>query len=288
VQIDWPGTALAVAGLASLVYGFSQAEIKGWKASETIGLLVAGAVLLIAFVLVERRVKHPLLPLRIVTDRNRGGAYLAIFLSAVALFGVFLFLTYFLQLTEHYSPVKTGLAFLPLVGALVIASTVSTAVLLPRLGPRPLIVLGLLFGAGGMALLTQLGLHTKYLSGVLPSLLLLGLGLGLVFGSSINTATYGAAPEDAGVASALVNTGQQVGGSIGTALLNTIVASATSSYLKAHGHGPLAVAQSSVHGINVAYTVCVGIFLAAAVITAAVLPRRGPAPAAGEAAPATA
>jgi hypothetical protein len=269
----------------SLVYGFSQAEMKGWGASETIALLAIAVALLTAFVFVERRVKHPLVPPRIVTDRNRGGSYLAIFLSAIALFGVFLFLTYFFQLTLRYSPVKTGVAFLPLVGMLIIASTVSTAVLLPRVGPRPLIVFGLLAAGGGMAILTQLGLHTRYLGGVLPGLLLLGLGLGLVFGSALNTATYGAAPEDAGVASALVNTGQQVGGSIGTALLNTIVASATNRYLAAHGHSPLAVAQSSVHGINVAYTVCVGIFVAAAVICAVVLPSGRPAPAAGEAAP---
>jgi MFS family permease len=174
-----------------------------------------------------------------------------------------------------------------MVGALMISSTVSTAVLLPRIGPRPLISLGLLLAGGGMALLTQLGLHTHYLGGVLPGLLLIGFGLGLVFGSAINTATYGAAPEDAGVASATVNTCQQVGGSIGTALLNTIVASATSSYLKAHGHGPLAVAQSSVHGINVAYTVCVGIFVGAAIVCGLILPSGTAAPATGEAAAAT-
>jgi EmrB/QacA subfamily drug resistance transporter len=288
VHVDLPGTALAVAGLVSLVYGFSQAEMKGWGASETIILLALAVALLSAFVLVEQRVEHPLLPLRIVLNRNRGGSYLAIFLSAIAIFGVFLFLTYFLQLTLHYSPVKTGLAFLPLVGALVITSTVSTGLLLQRLGPRPLIALGMLSGAGGMALLTQLGLHTSYLGGVLPGLLLLGAGLGSVFGSSINMATYGAAPEDAGVASATVNTSQQVGGSIGTALLNTIVASATSSYLRAHGHGPIAVAQSSVHGITVAYTVCVGIFIAAGLLCAAILAPGAPAAVVGEGAAATA
>jgi hypothetical protein len=204
------------------------------------------------------------------------------------MFGVFLFLTYFLQLTLRYSPVKTGLAFLPMIGVLMISSTVSTAVLLPRFGPRSLIPLGMLFGAGGMALLTQLGLHSSYVGGVLPGLLLVGLGLGLVFGCAMNMATYGAAPEDAGVASATVNTSQQVGGSIGTALLNTIVASATSSYLAAHGHGPLALAQSSVHGIDVGYTVGVGIFIAAAVVCGAVLAPGAPAPVTSEASPALA
>lgn len=288
VQLDLPGTALAVAGLVAVVYGFSQAEINGWGAPLTIGLLALGVVLLVAFVLVEQRVDHPLLPLRIVLNRNRGGSYLAIFLSAIAMFGIFLFLTYFLQLNLHYSPVRTGLAFLPMVGAVMISSTISTAVLLPRVGPRPLIPVGMLFAAGGMALLTQLGLHTSYLSGVLPGLLLVGLGLGLVFGCAMNMATYGAAPEDAGVASATVNTSQQVGGSIGTALLNTIVASATASYLAAHGHTPLATAQSAVHGINVGYTVCVGVFVVAAVVCAAVLAPGAPAPVAAQAAPAVA
>jgi MFS family permease len=267
----------------SLVYGFSEAETHGWKAPATIALLAVGVVLLIAFVLLERRVEHPLLPLRIVLDRNRGGSYLAIFLSAIAMFGIFLFLTYFLQLTLRYTPVKTGLAFLPMIGALMISSTISTAVLLPRVGPRPLIPTGMLVAAGGMALLTQLGLHTKYLTGVLPGLLLVGIGLGLVFGCAMNMATYGAAPEDAGVASATVNTSQQVGGSIGTALLNTIVASATASYLATHGHSPLAAAQSAVHGINVGYTVGVGIFLVAAVACAVVLAPGAPAPVAREA-----
>jgi MFS family permease len=224
---------------------------------------------------------------RDVLNRNRGGSYLAIS-SARAMFGIFLFLTYFLRLNLRYSRVKTGLAFLPMIVVLMFSSTISTAVLLPRLGPRPLIPVGMLFAAGGMALLTRLGLHTSYLTGVLPGLLLVGFGLGLVFGCATNMATYGAAPEDAGVASATVNTSQQVGGSVGIALLNTIVASGTAGYLAAHGHSGLAVAQSDVHGINVGYTVCVGIFIAGAVVTAVVLAPGAPAPIADEAAPAIA
>ena len=213
VHIDWPGTVLVVAGLVAIVYGLSEADTKGWGAPVTLALLFAGVVLLAAFVLVERRVSHPLLPLRIILNRFRGGAYLAIGLSAIGVFGIFLFLTYYLQLTLAYSPVKSGLAFLPMIAAIIVASTTSSGVLMPRFGPRPLIPAGLLLAAGGLALMaSELGLHTSYLDWILPALLLVGAGLGLVFGCALNTATYGAGAADAGVASALVNTNQQVGG----------------------------------------------------------------------------
>ena len=175
VRIDWPGTVLVVAGLAALVYGLSEADTAGWGAPVTLALLAAGVVLLAAFVLVERRVAHPLLPLRIVLNRFRGGAYLAIGLSAIGVFGIFLFLTYYLQLTLAYSPVKSGLAFLPMVAAIVAASTISSGLLMPRVGPRPLITAGLLLAAGGLALMAaQLGLRTSYLDWILPALLLVG------------------------------------------------------------------------------------------------------------------
>jgi EmrB/QacA subfamily drug resistance transporter len=288
VRLDPPGTVLAVGGLVSFVYGMAEAATSGWGAPLTVALIVIGVVLLAAFVLVERRVEHPLLPLRVVLNRYRGGSYLAIGLTAIGLFGIFLFLTYYLQLTLHYSPVKSGLAFLPTIGMVMVTSTVSTAVLLPKIGPRPLVPLGMLVAAGGVALLRDLGLHTGYDSGILPGLLLVGLGLGLVFGCAINTATYGAGREDAGVASAMVNTSQQVGGSIGTALLNTIAASALSSYVLLHGHAPEVLAQAAVHSYVVSFTVVLGIFLVAAVVSAAVLPSGTPKPAAGEAAPAPA
>jgi EmrB/QacA subfamily drug resistance transporter len=272
VHLDPPGATLVVAGLASLVYGLSEAETKGWGASLTIGLLVAAGVLLAAFVLVEQRVKHPLLPLRIVLDRFRGGSYLAIGLSAIGLFGTFLFLTYYLQLILGYSPVKSGLAFLPLIGALMLTSTTSSGILLPMVGPRPLIPLGLFVSAGGMVVLTQIGLHSSYVSLILPGTVLIGLGLGLVFGCGFNTATYGATAADAGVASAMVNTTQQIGGAVGTALLNTIAASALSSYLVAHGKSPQSYAQASVHSYVVAFVVSTIVFAGAGVVCALVLP----------------
>jgi EmrB/QacA subfamily drug resistance transporter len=288
VRIDAPGAVLSVAGLVTFVYGLSEAETQGWGAPLTVALLAAGIILLVGFVLVEQRVDHPLLPMRVVLDRNRGGSYLAIGFTAVAIFGIFLFLTYYMQLTLRYSPVKTGLAFLPMVAAIIVASTVSTAALLPRTGPRPLIPLGMLVAAGGMALLRQIEVDTTYVSGLLPGLVLVGLGLGLVFGCALNTATAGTQREDAGVASAMVNTTQQVGGSIGTALLNTIAASALSSYLVVHGHTLEALAQGSVHSYTVAFTVVLAIFVAGAIVSALVLPSGVPQPAAGEAAVAVA
>ena len=276
VRLDVPGSVLAVAGLVSFVYGMSEAATNGWGAPLTIALIAVGVALLAGFVLVERRVAHPLLPLRVVLNRYRGGSYLAIGLTAIGLFGIFLFLTYYLQLTLHYSPVKSGLAFLPTIGMVMVASTVSTALLLPRIGPRPLVPLGMLVAAAGVALLRQLGLHTNYASGLLPGLLLVGLGLGLVFGCAFNTATFGAGREDAGVASAMVNTSQQVGGSMGTALLNTIAASAVASYLLTHGHSPEAQAQAAVHSYMVSFTVVLGIFIVAAIVSVAVLPSGAP------------
>ena len=235
--------------------------------------------------LVEQRVAHPLLPLRIVLNRFRGGAYLAIGLSAIGVFGVFLFLTYYLQLTLFYSPVRSGLAFLPMVAAIVAASTISSGLLMPRTGPRPLIPFGMLISAGGLALLAaQLGLRTSYLGWILPALLLVGAGLGVVFGCALNTATYGTGAADAGVAAALVNTNQQVGGSIGTALLNTLAASALTSYLVTHGHSPLALASAAVHSYVIAFWVSAGIFAASAVVCGLVLPSGTLASAASQAA----
>ena len=286
VRIDWPGTVLEVAGLVAVVYGLSEADTAGWGAPATVALLAAGVVLLAAFVLTERRVAHPLLPLRIVLNRFRGGAYLAIGLSSIGVFGIFLFLTYYLQLTLAYSPVRSGLAFLPMVAAIVAASTISSGLLMPRTGPRPLVTAGLLLAAGGLSLLAaQLGLRTSYLGWILPALLLVGAGLGLVFGCALNAATYGTGAADAGVASALVNTNQQVGGSIGTALLNTLAASALTSYVLVHGHSPLALAQAAVHSYSVGFWVSAAILAGFAVICALVLPSGTLAPAAGQAGP---
>ncbi len=273
-QMDWPGAILACVGLFLIVFGFSHAETAGWTAALTIGSLVVGVLVLAGFVLAEQRVSHPLLPLHVILDRTRGGAYLTVFLSGIALFGVFLFLTYYMQLIKGDSPLTTGLLFLPLIGCILISSNLSSIVLLPRFGPRALISSGMLLGVIGMIYLTRLTAAASYLSGALPALLIMGLGFGLIFAPAINTATAGVPREDSGVASALVNTMQQVGGSIGTSALSTIALTATTSYLVAHHTGPLAPANAAVHGYTVAFAISAGLFGLGAIAAITVLPSR--------------
>jgi EmrB/QacA subfamily drug resistance transporter len=273
-RMDWPGAVLAGAGLFLIVFGFSRAETAGWKGALTLGSLVIGLALLVAFVVAERQSSHPLLPLRVILDRARGGSYVAVFLTGIAIFAVFLFLTYYLQDVKGYSPVTSGLAFLPLIGCILLSSNVSSIVLLPRLGPRVLITAGMVFGVGGMTYLTQLTVTSSYAGGILPALLIMGLGFGMIFSPAINTATAGVQRQDSGVASALVNTMQQVGGSIGVSALSTIVLSATTSYLAAHHTGPLAPAVAATHGDTVAFAVSAGIFGAGVIISIVLLPSR--------------
>ncbi|HWG62218.1 MAG TPA: MFS transporter, partial [Streptosporangiaceae bacterium] len=271
-RFDWAGTVLASSGLFGLVFGFSQAETSGWTSAKTLGPLIAGVVLLAAFVFAESRVTHPLLPLRIILDRTRGGSYVSVLLTGVAIFGVFLFLTFYLQQVKGYSPVTTGLAFLPLIGCILASSNTSSIVLLPRVGPRALIATGMLLGGGGMVYLTQLTVTSSYLTSILPSLLVMGIGFGMIFAPAINTATSGVRREDSGIASALVNAMQQVGGSIGTAALSTIALTATTSYLVTHHTGRLAVATASTHGYILAFAVSAGLFGLGLILALVLLP----------------
>jgi len=233
-RLDLPGAALVSGGMFCIVYGFSNAALHSWHAPSTWGFLAAGVVLLAGFAWRQVRAPDPLLPPRIVLDRNRGGAYLTMLIAATGMFGVFLFLTYYMQQTLGFSPVVTGVAFLPMIACLMVSSVTSNVRLMPRTGPRPLAPTGLLLAAAGLALLTRIGVHSSYATAVLPSLLILGIGFGLVFAPVFNTGTFGVPPHDAGVASATINTGQQLGGSIGTSLLNTIFVSTVASYIAAH------------------------------------------------------
>ncbi|OEV05174.1 MFS transporter [Streptomyces oceani] len=287
--LDLPGVVLSIVGLVSLVYGFTRAESEGWTEGGTIAVFAAAAVLLASFVVVESRVRAPLLPLRVVLDRNRGGVYLSIGMATVGMFGLFLFLTYYLQVVQGYSPVKTGLAFLPMVVGMITGSTQIGARLMTRLPARLLIGPGLLVGSLGMLLLTQLETDSSYATLVLPAQLMLGLGLGTAFMPSMSLATSGVNPRDAGVASAMVNTSQQVGGAIGTALLNTIAASATTAYVADHvaeaGASPegrkLVELRAMVEGYTSAIWWAVGILLlASAAATFLINHRPGDGPAA--------
>ncbi|MDO0927250.1 MFS transporter [Streptomyces sp. TG1A-8] len=271
--LDIPGVVLSTLGLVALVYGFTRAESDGWGDSVTIGMFVASAVLLLSFVLVESRVKAPLLPLRVVRDRSRGGIYLSLGLAIIGMFGLFLFLTYYLQVVKGYSPVKTGFAFLPMVAGMITGSTQIGARLMTRVPARLLMGPGFLVAGLGMLLLTQLEIGSSYATLLLPAMVLLGLGMGTAFMPAMSLATQGVLPRDAGVASAMVNTSQQVGGAIGTALLNTVAASATTSYIAGHiagaTSGPqrqLVQLQGMVHGYSTAIWCAVGILMLASLI----------------------
>ncbi|WP_037572015.1 MFS transporter [Phaeacidiphilus oryzae] len=264
-RLDVPGVLLATLGLVSLVYGFTRAESDGWTAPVTIGMFAAALVLLAGFVAFEARTAHPLLPLRVITDRNRGGVYLSLGTAVIAMFGVFLFLTYYLQAVKGYSPVLTGVAFLPMIAGMITGSTQIGARLLNRVPARLLMGPGFLVAAVGMVLLAQLHTGSSYPALILPAELLLGLGMGSAFMPAMSLATLGVQPQDAGVASAMVNTSQQVGGSIGTALLNTVAANATAAWLLARRGGGAPTQQvlntAAVHGYSVAAWWAAGILV---------------------------
>ncbi len=273
-KLDIPGTVLVSAGLFCIVFGFSRAETHAWSSPDVWGFLVAGAVLVAAFAWWQTRAAHPLLPMRVVLDRDRAASFLAMFISGGGLFGVFLFLTYFLQKSLFYSPVSTGLAFLPMIAVMIVTSVTTTNVLVPRLGAKPIVPLGMGLAAAGMVWLTALDLNSTYAAHVLPPLICLGLGLGMVFATAMNLATAGVSARDAGVASAMVNTSQQVGGSIGTALLNTLATSAATSYLVGRRPTSAAIAQSQLESYSTAYWWSAGFFAVGLLVTV-ILYRRG-------------
>ncbi len=285
-RYDIPGALLSTAGLVLLVYGFTKAESDGWGSAVTVTLLAIAVVLLAVFVLVESRSSNPLLPLRVMAERNRAGAYLASLLTGAGLFAMFVFLSYYMQDVLHYTALKTGLAFLPFAVGIIIAAGASSA-LVPRIGPRLPMALGLLVGALGLAWLTQIGVDTSFWSHVLPPEILMSVGLGLAFPAFSSTALTNVRDNDAGVASALVNTTQQVGGSLGTALLNTVAASVTATYIAAHG---LAKTPAGVvHGFAVAFAIGAGFLLVGAITSAVFVTAKGqdPALAPGPVPPAT-
>ena len=275
-KLDVPGTLLVSGALFGLVYGFSNAETDGWDSPATWGFLAGAVVLLIAFVLWQRRAAHPLLPLTILQDRNRSAAYASVLIAGAGMFGVFLFVTYYLQATLGYSPIQTGVSFLPMIGMLVLTAQLSTNLFLPRLGPKVIVPFGMAMGVVAMVLLTRLDVDSAFAPDVLIPLMVMGVAMGSIMPASMQTATLGVDRRYAGVASAMVNTSQQVGGSIGTALLNTLAATAATDYLASHAPVTAAVgAAAAVQSYATAYWWGAGFFAVGAVLSVLVFRRKG-------------
>ena len=260
---DLPGVFTASAGLFALVYGFNEAATKGWSSGITLSFLGVAAILLIAFVMIESKVANPLMPMRVITERNRGGSYLGSLVVGAGLFSMFLFLGLYLQTVLGYTPLRSGFAFLPFTAGIIVFAGVASQ-LLPKVGPKPLMVPGLVAAAVGLLLLTRITPETSYVTHVLPSLLIMSSGMALVFIPLSTTSLHGVGNRDAGVASALLNTSQQVGGSLGTALLNTVAATAATTYMTSNPDK--AQTFGITHGFTVAFTVSSVLLLVGAVV----------------------
>ena len=273
-RLDVPGSLLAAGGLVGIVYGFSQAAADGWGSVSTLGPIVAGVVLLAAFTAVEQRVARPLVPLGIIAERTRGTAYLGALISGIGLIGMFLLVTFYLQNVLGFSPLRAGLAFLPFIVGVVAAANFVSNRGLARFGPKKVVPVGMILAAGAAGLLTGIGTNGSYGTWVAPALVLMGLGTGCIVTVAFNLGPAGARPADVGVAAALVNSSNQIGGSLGAALLNTIADSAAAGYLT--GNAPHASLQAAtVHGDVIAFTFLTVLFTAGAVTTALLYPRRG-------------
>ncbi|GAB0102408.1 MFS transporter [Nocardia sp. JMUB6875] len=257
---DLPGAITVTLGLISIVYGFSRAAEDGWTATTTLALFVVGVALLAAFVAIERRTANPLLPLRIPGEINRGGSYLIALLVPIAMFAMFLNLSFYLQIVEHYSALKTGVAFLPFPAGIVVSAGIASTVL-PKIGPRPLMLAGSVLGAAGLLWLSRLEFGDSYASGLLPAMILIALGMGFLFVCMQTTALHQVDDEDSGVASALLNAAQQVGGSIGTALLTTISVQVAERYVRNNGTIDHVLERASIHSYDIAFLIGAGFFL---------------------------
>lgn len=272
-RLDVPGVVLGSGGLFALVLGFSQAEPQGWDSPLTWVPLAASVVLLVGFVIRQRTAANAVLPLEVVLDRDRGASFLSILVAGSGMFGVFLFLTYYLQSTLGFTPMQTGVGFLPMVVSIIITAQIQSNLLIPRFGPKLLVPIGMLLAATGMLTFTTLEVDSPY-TRVLPGLILMGIGMASIMPASFQLATLGVPPRLAGAASALVSTSQQVGGAIGTALLNTLAATAATAYVTAHAPAtPEVLAEAALHSFDTAYAWSAGIFAGGAVL-AAVLFRR--------------
>ena len=263
---DIPGVITATAGLFSLTYGFNRAATSGWSDSLTISFLVAAIVLLIIFIIIESKVANPMMPLRVVTERNRGGSYLGSLVVGAGLFSMFLFLGLYLQVILGYSPLKSGFAFLPFTAGIIVFAGIASQ-LLPKVGPKPLMIPGLIASSLGLLFLARITPDTSYVSHVLPALLIMSSGIALVFIPLTSTSLHNVGNHDTGVASAMVNTSQQIGGSLGTALLNTVAATATATYATANSSlGENVQAFAMTHGFTVAFKFSAALLFIGAIV----------------------
>lgn len=279
-RMDVPGVVVVSGGMFCLVYGFSNAATHSWGTPSTWGVLATGGVLLVVFAAWQFRAAHPLLPPRVVLDRTRGGAYLTMLIIGAGIFAILLLLIYYMQTDLGYSAITSGLALLPMVGLTAVATNVGNIVLMPRYGPKPLVASGLLLSAIGMVWLTRIDVNSGYALDILGPTMAIGVGMGLIYAAALRAGTSGVGPQDAGIASASISTGQQLGGAIGTALLNTIAASATASYLRDQVEGEPTSAQvhiGTVHGYTTVFWWCAVLFAVGAVVCG-LLMRRGPLP----------
>jgi EmrB/QacA subfamily drug resistance transporter len=288
-RFDLPGAITGSLGLAALVYGLSSAAttsngVSHWGDTKVIVSLVAAAVLLVTFGIIEVRSKQALVPLRVLRSRDRSGAYLISLCIGTALFGMFFFLTLFVQNVLGYSPLKTGVAYLPMVSMILVA-TAAASQLVSRIGARPLMIAGSAASAGGMFWLSRVTEHSHYVSGLLGPMLLTAAGLGLIFAPLLLVSLTKVANNDTGVASSLVNVGQQVGGAVGLAVLGTVAWSAVANSLRSQAaaaaktatvhlsHAQAAALQKAATnhalatGFSKGYIVSAGIMLLALIIT---------------------
>lgn len=266
---DIPGAITGTAGMVAMVYGISKATTDGWTGTSTLTFLLGGLLILAIFIVIETKTSHPLLPLSILLNRNRGGAYLASFFVGIGMFAMFLFLSYFFQEVLNYTALQSGLLFLPFSVGVVLSAGIASQ-LLPRYGPRWVTFGGFVLGVIGMIIFTQMDYDAGYVANILPGMIIMSLGMGLIFVPLSAVSLFGVGNHDAGVASAVLNTSQQIGGSVGLAFLNTIAASATTAYVVAN----VASAQtdenfgikSLVYGFDTAFWWSVGILALAGLI----------------------
>ena len=261
---DIPGAITVTLGLLSLVYGFSQAVGHGWGNSSTYRYFIFSAIFLAAFLILESKVKNPLLPLRVLTERNRGGSYISSILVGTGLFAMFLFLSIYMQTFLGYSSLRAGFAFLPFSAGVIVFAGVASQ-LLPKIGPRPLMVVGLTGGAIGLLYLSRITPTSSYTTAILPALIIMSSGLALFFIPTASTGLHNSGEHDAGVASAVLNTSQQIGGSLGAALLNTLAISSTTAYIKSH-KVPATDPAAAVHGFSTTFIYGAGFLFLAALV----------------------